>query len=130
VVAYGVRADETPLRDTVKTLAALAAVDFEAESLDFYMALADKAGHRLSVAAGGIKDVIGETGLKQELLISVKERHESFTALTGTQLHGLENADMYEVSAELFAYETQLKASYSVTARLQGLSIVNFMDGL
>jgi|GEM_PF-2073895 len=127
-VEYGVRADEAAFRDTLKDLALLAAVDYDGEEKAMYESLADTLAQRLSRSAAGMTDVVGEIGLKQELLVSIEERHASVEVLTRNQLHGIESADLYEVSTRLAAYETQLQASYQVTARLQRLSIVNFIN--
>ncbi len=127
-IEYGVRADEAAFRDTLKDLALLAAVDYDGEEKPMYESLADTLAQRLSRSAAGMTDVIGEIGLKQELLVSIEERHASVEVLIRNQLHGIESADLYEVSTQLAAYETQLEASFQVTARLQRLSLVNFIN--
>jgi flagellin-like hook-associated protein FlgL len=128
-IEYGVRADEAPIKDTIKGLALFSAIGFAetTDEVDMYRAFADKVAGNLSVAGGGLKSLIGEIGVKEETLVSVKAHHESFKTLTNNQLVDIEGVDMYEASTRLSAYETQLQASYQVTNRLQQLSLVNFM---
>ena len=128
VLEYGVRADEPALRDSLKQLAVLASVDFSDETdLDYYRAVVDRSAKALQSAGAGIADLIGEFGQKEELLVSVSEKQEAFVTLTNNQIVGIEDIDLYAATTDLFQLETQLQASYQVTARLQSLSIVNFL---
>ena len=128
VLEYGVRADEPALRDTLKQLAVLASVEFDDDAdLDYYRAVVDRSATGLQTAGSGIRDLIGELGQKEELLVSVSGKQEAFVTLTNNQIVEIENVDPYAAIAEFFQLDTQLQASYQVTARLQGLSIVNFL---
>ena len=129
VIEYGVRADEAGIKDTIKGLALYASIGFAetANEVEMYRVFADKVAQGLSVAGGGLKALIGEIGIKEESLVSIKTHQESFKTLTNNQLVAIEGVDFYEASAKLSAYDTQLKASYQVTNRLHQLSLVNFM---
>jgi len=129
-IGYGVRANEAPIRDTIKSLAVFASVDYQGDTGDekqMYFSLIERVTQTLSVAGSGIKDLQGEIGIKEELIVSIETRHESVTALTNNQLSDLEGVDLYEAAARFSEYETSLQASYSITARVQNLSLVNFL---
>jgi flagellin-like hook-associated protein FlgL len=128
-VEYGVRADETAIKDSIKGLALYASIGFAETTgeVDMYRDFADRVARDLSVAGGGLKSLIGEIGVKEETIVSVKAHHVSFKTLTNNQLVDIEGVDLYEASTKLSSYETQLQASYAVTNRLQQLSLVNFM---
>ena len=127
-LAYGVRADEAAIRESVASLAVFAATSFEGSELDFYRNLADKVGQTMTATLASLEDLIGEIGSKQAIVDSVDERHESLGTLTQQSLHDIENADLYEVSTMILGYQTQLQASYQVTNQLQQLSLVNFLQ--
>ena len=128
-IEYGVRADEAGIKDTIKGLALYASIGFAetTNEVAMYRVFADTVAGNLSVAGAGMKSLIGEIGIKEETLVSIKTHHESFKTLTNNQLVAIEGVDFYEASARLSAYDTQLKASYQVTNRLHQLSLVNFM---
>lgn len=129
-ISYGVRADETPIRDTIKSLAVFASVEYAGDTGDekqMYFSLIERVTQTLSIAGSGIKDLQGEIGIKEELILSIEARHESVTALANNQLSDLEGVDMFEAAARFSEYETSLQASYSITARIQNLSLVNFL---
>ena len=124
-VEYGVRADEVSIRQIVTDLAIFTAVPYDQAEEDMFKLLADKVGRHMHGANGALEDLIGEIGSKQETVESVRVRHDSLSTLTNNQLYAVENVDLYEVSTQILAYETQLQASYEVTSRLQSLSLVN-----
>lgn len=125
VVSYGVRADEAPMRDSLKSLALMAAVGFSND--DGYKAFAAKTSTALTDGTTKVQSLIGEVGGKQETLASVRDRQDSFKTLANNQLVALEGADPYEASARLLQYQTQLQATYSITGRLANLSLINYM---
>jgi flagellar hook-associated protein 3 FlgL len=45
-----------------------------------------------------------------------------------SQVVGLESVDPYEAASRISLLESQLQASYAVTARLSNLSFLYFMD--
>lgn len=129
-IGYGVRANEAPIRDTIKSLAVFASIDYQGDTGDekrMYFSLIERVTQTLSIAGSGIKDLQGEIGIKEELIVSIETRHESVMALSNNQLSDLEGVDLYEAAARFSEYETSLQASYSITARVQSLSLVNFL---
>ena len=129
VIEYGVRADEAGIKDTIKGLALYASIGFAetANEVEMYRVFADTVARNLSVAGADMKSLIGEIGIKEETLVSIKTHHESFKTLTNNQLVEIEGVDLYEASTKLSAYDIQLQASYQVTNRLHQLSLVNFL---
>lgn len=57
----------------------------------------------------------------------IKENHESEKSLLQASIDEIENVDINEVAVRLNAISFQLEASYGVTARIQQLSLVNFL---
>lgn len=131
-VSYGNRASEEPFVTTVKNLALLAAEHFDPADPDTnerYLELRDRTGKALGYLDGvqSIEDVIGELGFKSDTLNKTAERHASSRNIALTFLSDIEQADPYEVSAQLLQIQTQLDASYQVTSMLANLSLVNYL---
>lgn len=131
-VAFGTRANEAPLRDTIATLAVLASETFDPQSADTeerYDALRQRAGTRFSFTEGkpSIEDLIGELGFRQSTLDKTRERLEASQVVLSDFQANAEHADVYEVSAKILALQTQLEASYRTTSILSQLSLVNFL---
>lgn len=66
-------------------------------------------------------------GMAQERLAQANERNSIEAQALQSRVGGLEEVDAYEVADRLGMMMTQLEASYSVTARLQKLSLLNYL---
>jgi len=131
-VAYGVRADEGPLRSTIKALAMFSAITFspsDTNSEARYEALSDRIGDILEFpgTTKSINDLIGELGFKQKQLQDADERHTTSNAFSQSLLDETESADIAEIGAKLISLETRLQASYQTVSTLSQLTIVNFL---
>ncbi len=131
-ISYGVRANESAIVDTIAALAVLAAETLDpnaAETVDRYAALRDRAADRLSFPNGqqSLDDLVGELGFRQSALEQAKQRHDDTQVVLADFLADAEDADVYEVSAQILQLQTQLEASYRTTSILARLSLVNFL---
>jgi flagellar hook-associated protein 3 FlgL len=66
-------------------------------------------------------------GNAQSRIEDVKLAHEQDKNVLQTTISDVENVDINEAAVKLTALETQINASYAVTAKLQQLSLVNFL---
>lgn len=130
-VAYGARADEPGLRETVKQLAILSVETFspaDASASQRYQAMRSRAADALGFPAGGSPDtIVAELASAQGAIGNAGERHDASYALLEDLIAGHEQADIYEVSARLLALQTKIQASLQVTVNLSQLSLVNFI---
>lgn len=127
-VNYGVRADEAPLRDTVKLLAVLAATDGDGfPSEDGYKDLVARAGLALSAAHDGVIDIGAELGHTEEQLQRLADKHSKTKELVSQRVLEIEQSDPYLVSSRILEIETQLRGSYEVSSRIYSLSLVNYL---
>lgn len=124
---YGVQANDQGFRDVIKGLSMLAAVDIES--------IGDEASYRVwmdevvdSLASGvqGVLDASANLGFNQQLVENAKERLEDISIVQRKQIVTYENIDPYQVATEMSSLETQLQASYSVSSRLAGLTILDW----
>ncbi len=130
-IGYASRADESPIRDTVKALAVLAALEFpEADtySQEAYGEATKRVGDKFSFqGVTSLADVRTQLGLKEVSLATTKERHERTINATQQLLAESENADTNEVGAMLLQLQNQLTASYNATSIISRMSLTNFI---
>ncbi len=130
-VAYGARADEPGLRETMKQLAILSAETFspgDASASQRYQAMRSRAAEALGFPVSGSPNtIIAELASAQSAINNASERHEASSAVLDDLIAGHEQADIYEVSAKLLALQTKIQASLQVTASLSQLSLVNYI---
>lgn len=126
-VSYGARANESELRDALKFTALLAAVPYTDDTVDRYHAVTSRAAPGLKATAGDVVDMRSAIGVTQRRLEVTLDRHEDVRYLTEQQALRIEKVDEYEVATELNNLITQLQGTYSITAKVQQLSLVNFL---
>lgn len=131
-VSYGARADQAAIRDTLKMSALLSAVEYSDEDdLDqraSYNALSSRVGDTLSFkGVQSVESIVTGLGLTSATLANTQERHDLVMATSNEMLGDIQNADEYEVGVKLTTLQTQLQASYQVTAMLSQMSLVNYL---
>lgn len=126
-VSYGARANEDGFRNALKSAAILAAVKHDADRPEHYHALTSRAAPSLKSAAANVIDTRTAIGVTEDRLQVTLDRHEDVKSLTDQQTLRIEEIDGYQVATELNNLMTQLQGTYSITAKLQQLSLVNFL---
>jgi flagellar hook-associated protein 3 FlgL len=90
-------------------------------------ALVDKASGLVSDALTDSAAQQADLGLTQNKVSNATDRIKSQVDLFQRNLQDLEGVDPYEASTRITSLLGQLEASYSLTARMQQLSLVNFL---
>jgi flagellar hook-associated protein 3 FlgL len=67
-------------------------------------------------------------GATQSQLTNVSNTQASASAATQTQISSLTTVDPYQAATQLTSLQTQLQASYEITASISKLSFVNYMS--
>ncbi|MGH1466622.1 MAG: flagellin [Cognatishimia sp.] len=125
---YGVQANDQGVRDMLKGLAMLATVDVNAIADDAaYSAWMTSAAEALSAGTQGLLDISSSIGFDQQIVERANTQLTDLSILQRTQIASIEDADPYEAATRVSNMETQLQASYTVSARLSGLSILNYL---
>ncbi|MCF6220336.1 MAG: hypothetical protein L3J65_04410 [Robiginitomaculum sp.] len=128
-IEFSVRADDQALRDTLRGLAVMAAAQstgYDITGTDF----ADVFRGGTSALAGGTSAIIkleGSLGIHAGLIENANTQQAAERLTLGQTLNAIIGRDQYEAAAELKQLETQLEASYLITARLANLSLTNFI---
>lgn len=128
-VDYTVLANETGFEDILRGMAILANLPdptTQAEQDNFWT-LTQAANELISDGFDAVNQTQGVLGNKSKLL---EERRASLDELEGDFrifIGGAEDADLAEVSLKLSDLDAQLQATYTVTASLTRISLVNFI---
>ena len=131
-VSYGARADQAAIRDMLKSSALLSAVEYsdadDAEQEASYKALTGRVSKVLNFeGVQSLESIVTGLGLTASTLSKTQDRHDLVMASANELLGDIQQADPYEVGVKLTTLQTQLQASYQVTAMLSQMSLVNFL---
>lgn len=125
---YGVQANDVGLRDIIKGLGMLASVDFDTMTdEDAYSDWMDGVVDALANGLDDTLEVSANIGFNQQIVDTAITRLEDMSTVQLSQINTYESVDTYEAATRMTALETQLQASYSVSSRLSGLTILNWL---
>lgn len=80
-----------------------------------------------NTARDSIRQLQSANGIATETMTNAQALHGSFIDISLTAMNGIEVADTAEAATRLSILQTQMQASYSVIAKRQQLSLVNFL---
>ncbi len=125
---YGLQANDEPFREIIKGLTLLAAADVSQISEPaVYVAWMERVSETLGTASSRTLRLSAETGFRQQTVETAKRRLDAMRMVQQTQIATLENVDPYEAATRMKSLETQLRATYEVTAQLSTLSLLNYL---
>lgn len=134
-VSYDVRADHPAFQQILAALDAIANLPKGDAGNSFERAVVAKAQEMLtgaldSVAGTGF-DTLDQLRMRmagaQQMLRYTRERHVQFNIYAEGIIHDIENIDQTETIIRLQSDQQALEASYAVLARLQSLSLLEFL---
>ncbi|PCJ71805.1 MAG: hypothetical protein COA62_04355 [Rhodobiaceae bacterium] len=131
IISYGIRADEKAIVALLKTTALLTITIFSSSdplAADNYSEMIERVADTVSFkGTRSPVDALIETGFLQAKLDDTKERTESSISVSLGLVADVENADPYEIAAKIGVVQSQLEAAFQVTARVNELSLLNFL---
>ncbi|MGC9370105.1 MAG: flagellin [Paracoccaceae bacterium] len=127
-LTYGVQANDKPFTDLLRGLSMLAGLDPNGiADPEAYRTWVGAAVDAVSSGLEGLIETEARLGGQQEVLEETIEAQHSRNDLYNSQILSLEGVDPYEAASRMSQLQTQLEATYAVTARLSKLSFLNFM---
>ncbi|MFC4669504.1 flagellin [Seohaeicola nanhaiensis] len=127
-ITHGIQANDDGFRQLMQGLSMLASTDIsQIQDQATYSAYLDVAVQNISQGSQTLLGDQTRLGSTQGLVEETIERHESVIQVYSTRMLDLEGVDEYEAATRLNLLKSQLEASYAVTARLQSLSLLNFL---
>lgn len=126
-VNSSVSANEQAFRDLAQAYTMVGDLGMENLDEDTYGVVIDQAIAKLGSAIEGLTNAMGKLGNVQEQVKLASTRVSVQTDILNTRINTLENVDPEETAVRLNTALTQLETTYAVTARMQSLSILNYI---
>ncbi|WP_120010418.1 flagellin N-terminal helical domain-containing protein [Teichococcus vastitatis] len=126
---YDMRADNPAFRDAFHALSLLSLLDQPdtALSKEAKSDVLREAGTLMRGARSQLTTAAGILGAKQERLERVGEIQDRTVTAAAAQINDLEGVDYYTISDKISTLQIQLQATYSITAQISKLSLVNYL---
>lgn len=125
---YGVQANDEGTRTILKGLYALSAINVDditdKDAFEEYMTYAVTEIER---GVSLLQDSEARLGTQHELLGKVQDRQELQLDILNKRLVDMEHVDPYEAQIRFTMLETQLNATYNVSAKMGQMSFTNWM---
>lgn len=122
-----VSANSDGIRKLAMVTATISALYTEEMSDDAKAAIIDWADGVITEAVTDLGAEQSKAGIAENRISSANDRIDTQIGLLTANLSDLEGVDPYEAATRVTAIETQLQVSYELTARLQQLSLLNFL---
>ena len=126
-VQTSISANHSAIRKLALVYTAVSDLGTSNLSKDAFESLADMAIGVAGEALHEISTLQASIGVAQERTAKASVRHESQSLLVSERLTDIEGIDAFEASTRVNTLLTQIETSYAVTARIQGMSILNFI---
>lgn len=126
-VVSSANANESPFRKLAEAYTMVADLGAENLSEATFATLTDTAVRLASEAIQELTVVQGRLGSSAERVAQSNERMTAQRNILNTQIDNLERVDPFEASTRVTTLFTQLQTSYALTARVQQLTILNYL---
>ncbi|PVB62689.1 flagellar hook-associated family protein [Labrenzia sp. 011] len=126
-VDSSISGNEQAFRDLAQAYTLM--MDLGNENLDegTYKVVINKAIEKLGTGIAALTSTMGKLGTVQEQVKLASERLQVQTDILNSRINVLENVNPEETAVRLNTALTQLETTYAVSARMQGLSILNYI---
>jgi flagellar hook-associated protein 3 FlgL len=126
-IDYGLRADDPAFRELLQGLHMLASVPYGSVPNAAFDAWQDEAVAHLNAGFQGVIDLSAELGYQQSVVSDAIGRHEASAVQLNNEIATLEAADPFQTALRLSQLQSQLEATFSITARAKELSLTKFL---
>lgn len=131
-VSYNASADQPGFRDLLQGLSMLSLLSAPSSQLDdtAKSALLSAATAQLQTGQREMTTLQGTLGAAQAQLSTAMQTQQTAASATQAQILTYVQADTFGDSSKLTTLQTQLQATYELTAQISQLSLVHYMSGL
>ena len=132
-IAYGINADESAFEKLIRTLDNVSNVTFTdpitAQEKTFLTAAMTELTELIdnNGVDKTLSDLRADIGLDRVILDNIRDKHNDFLQFSKDSIAEIENIDSAEVITSLNFEQIQLEASFTTIARIQTLSLSNFL---
>ncbi len=126
-VSTSVSANQPAFQQLAQAYTMLAGVGTQNLSDGAYQAVTATARRLLTSAIAGLTDMQANVGAIQSSITNSSGQMSLQMDILSTQVSNLESVNTYEAQTRVSELQTQIETSYSLTAQLQQLSLVQFL---
>lgn len=126
-VVSSANANEAPFRKLAQAFTMIADLGVENLNRATFQTVAENAARLASEAINELTVVQGRLGNSEARITAANEKLLAQRNILNTQIENLEAVDPFEASTRVTTLLTQLETSYALTARVQRLSILNYI---
>jgi flagellar hook-associated protein 3 FlgL len=119
-----------PFREILRSLATAANLSYDTTnpaSFNDFQSLLTTTRTSLDTAAKSVDNHVGILGSAAARMKALNTQHDETTVTLKTSVGDVEDVDMAETISKLQLVQTQLQASYKVTATLQKVNLIDFI---
>ena len=131
-ISYGMRASEQAISSLVANVAVLAATSYSPANTNAsasYAALTQRVTTNLAGPPGTqtVDDMEADIANAQVTAQSAQTQNQQTQNMLSTMMQGINGVSQDQIGTEILSIQNTLQASYSTTARLSQLSLVNYL---
>lgn len=127
-INYGLTAADEAMRQVLKGVSMYAALDVGTiQDPASYKMWLQEAGSALTKGIAAMQQRETELGNQQQVVSTLSDRQKTMKGLYNSRIVDIEGVDSYEAALRFEALSAQLETSLEVTARLRGLSLLNYL---
>jgi flagellar hook-associated protein 3 FlgL len=127
LVPGGARADDPGVARILKAAYTLAAIDSSTMPSGQYRELLTACLNDIEQGMAEIQQTQATLGLAQQAIESAQKRHSLMADMATRQINELEQVDPFETAVRLSNMATQIESTFSITARISRLSLINYL---
>lgn len=126
-IETSVNANDQAFRKMAKAFVMLSELGVENMTPETYDVVVDRA---ITFTGEAIQDVTvaqATLGISQERVAKADQKIEAQKDILTTRINGLEAVDPYDAAVRVTSLMTQIETSYALTARIQNMTILNYL---
>ena len=127
LIETSVNANDPAFRKLASAYTMLADLGTDKLNQGAYQVVVDKAVGAVSEALQGITELQGDLGTAQQRVKNANDRMSIQIDVMTKHIGALEGVDPYEASSQVAGLLTQIQTAYAMTARIQQLSLLNYL---
>lgn len=121
-ISYGINADSSAFEKALRALGTVAASDNTLDGVDLAAVL-----NLVIEAVDGVATLQGNTSVVAASVERAVATQQDLQDFYTNAISSVRDVDVTAIAAQLTAYETQLQASYAALAKLQSLSLLDYL---
>ncbi len=127
LIETSVNANAAPFRKLASAYTMLAGLGVESLGQGTYQTAVDTAVRTVGEALNGLTDLQAGLGTAQERVKNANDRMSIQMDIMTNHIGALEGVDPYEASTKVSSLLTQIETAYAMTARIQKLTLLNYL---